>query len=186
MSNDVANGLNIVISRADKLCQIGPISADNPALGYLNAGDGLYSPARAIRLFGQDDGNFVLQYVQAYDLPFLSPDYNWSNQPLPDPNGRLHPPTWVTYWQTGTAYNEVGDVGPTNRNNIFVMQPDGNCVVYDLNKPGDAAVWASNTAGNPGAFLRLQDDGNMFITNQQGQVVWQSATSCIQSRGANV
>jgi hypothetical protein len=76
------------------------------------------------------------------------------------------------------------------------MQDDGNLVVYDLDKgpvgSPNAAIFATNTGssttspGNPGAFLRLQDDGNLFITAQNGQVVWASNTSVIESRGANV
>jgi len=179
MSTENVNGLNIVIAPGDFLCQIGPVPADSGGGGpyTLYAGSGLYSPARAIRLWGQSDGNYVLQYVETSNLP-----RTWPNSPL-DPSEV----TWVTFWATNTAYNEVGDLGP---NNYLTLQDDGNFVVYDLNKAvGDVpggAIWASNTAGNPGAFLRLQDDGNLIITAQSGQVVWTSQTSVAESRGANV
>lgn len=41
-----------------------------------------------------------------------------------------------------------------------VMQTDGNFVLYDY---AGAARWASNTWGNPGAFLHVQCDGNVVI-----------------------
>ncbi len=40
------------------------------------------------------------------------------------------------------------------------MQSDGNFVVYHVNgSPG----WASNTAGKPGCFIVMQNDGNLVI-----------------------
>ena len=42
----------------------------------------------------------------------------------------------------------------------FIMQTDGNLVLYDSDgNPG----WASNTYNNPGAFLNVQDDGNLVV-----------------------
>jgi hypothetical protein len=37
-----------------------------------------------------------------------------------------------------------------------IMQGDGNFVLYN---PGGLPIWASNTAGHPGAGLIMQDDG---------------------------
>ena len=44
--------------------------------------------------------------------------------------------------------------------NIAIMQDDGNFVLYDQN---NEPVWASNTAGKPGAYLAVQDDGNLVV-----------------------
>ena len=53
------------------------------------------------------------------------------------------------------------------------MQNDGNFVLYDVNnKP----VWASNTAGNPGAYLAVQEDGNLVVYNQGGNPLWATNT----------
>jgi len=41
-----------------------------------------------------------------------------------------------------------------------VMERDGNLVLYEYSHN---AVWASNTQGNPGAYLAVQDDGNVVI-----------------------
>ncbi len=40
------------------------------------------------------------------------------------------------------------------------MQTDGNLVLYDTsNQPR----WASGTSNHPGAFLDMQDDGNVVV-----------------------
>jgi len=56
------------------------------------------------------------------------------------------------------------------------MQPDGNLVVYS--DKGEA-MWASDTAGNPGAFVNFQDDGNFVIYKHAPggkQPLWASGT----------
>ena len=40
------------------------------------------------------------------------------------------------------------------------MQGDGNFVLYHVN---NAPAWASNTAGAPGSFVVMQNDGNLVI-----------------------
>jgi hypothetical protein len=42
----------------------------------------------------------------------------------------------------------------------FIMQTDGNLVLYSTD---GQARWASNTWHNPGAFLDVQDDGNLVV-----------------------
>ena len=39
------------------------------------------------------------------------------------------------------------------------MQSDGNFVIYGPN----GALWATNTSGNPGAYLVVQGDGNLVV-----------------------
>jgi hypothetical protein len=176
-------GLNITVPANSYLCQMGPVPAGDYSIAISQTNNqGLYSPARAIRLWGQGDGNFLLQYVETSNLP-----PSWPNSPL-DPSEV----TWVTFWATNTAASEEGG----SANNVLVMQDDGNLVVYDLDigpvGSPNAAIFASNTGssttsdGYPGAFLRLQDDGNLLIFAQGGQVVWASNTSVGESTGANV
>jgi hypothetical protein len=171
-------GLNINVPNGSYLCQVGPVTAN---VTIIDTGSpdlpnqGIYSPARAFRLIGQGDGNFVLQYVDTSTLPYTSPTQNWSNEVL---NANGAGVNWVTYWATNTAGNEIGESGPRNQ---LVMQADGNLVAYNIEgKP----VFASNTPGNAGAFLRLQDDGNLTLTIQGGQIPWASNTSVGESTGA--
>jgi hypothetical protein len=64
----------------------------------------------------------------------------------------------VRLWATDTAGISPGQV---------VMH--GNLVMLDA---AGAVVWASGTGGNPGAFLVVQDDGNVVIYRPDGQPVW--------------
>jgi hypothetical protein len=54
------------------------------------------------------------------------------------------------------------------------MQADGNLVVYNADA---TPVWASNTAGNPGSRLIVQDDGNVVIYAPDGIPIWDTGTS---------
>jgi hypothetical protein len=158
-TNDVANGLNIVITPGDGdiLCQMGPVWTPNDPPVILGIGHCLYSPSRAFRLnMQQGDGNLVLQYVQASNLP-----QNWPNRPL-----NPEDVTWITYWATYTQDKSA---------NYLAMQYDGNLVVYHEDNTrlgsfsGGGVPGGDNTGtyGNISAFLRLQDDGNMFITDHR-------------------
>jgi hypothetical protein len=44
-----------------------------------------------------------------------------------------------------------------------IMQADGNLVIYVKENGQDQALWASNTWGNPGAYLIVEDDGTAAI-----------------------
>jgi hypothetical protein len=67
-------------------------------------------------------------------------------------------------WSPGT--------GPNRGANRADMQTDGNFVVY----AGDTPLWASDTSGNPGAHLAVQDDGNVAVY-QGTELLWQTDTS---------
>jgi hypothetical protein len=56
-------------------------------------------------------------------------------------------------WRTGTG---GGWIDPRD----FIMQTDGNLVLYDTS---GQQSWASKTQGNPGAFLNMQNDGNVVV-----------------------
>ena len=58
-------------------------------------------------------------------------------------------PLWATH--TGP-----GQFTPSG----LIMQTDGNLVLYDTS---GQPHWESNTSGNPGAFLNVQDDGNLVV-----------------------
>ena len=55
------------------------------------------------------------------------------------------------------------------------MQSDGNFVLYWT--PGkNKVLWASNTAGKPGAYVCMQVDGNLVVYNTGGKPLWASNT----------
>jgi hypothetical protein len=49
-----------------------------------------------------------------------------------------------------------------------VMQHDGNFVMYGAY----GATWNTETWGNPGSFLSLQDDGNLVVYSSTGRPLW--------------
>jgi len=127
------------------------------AQNQLNQGDILFSATRAFQLIFQTDGNLVL-----YGLD----DTSLSGALVPSPP-QLIPDARYTKVIWASATN--APVGPVRCN----MQTDGNLVLYD-NDGG--AVWASGTNGNPGAFLRCQDDGSLVILGSNGVVIANSNT----------
>lgn len=55
------------------------------------------------------------------------------------------------------------------------MQTDGNLVLY---APGSQPIWASNTAGNPGAWTIMQaSDGNLVVYSAANKPLWASNTA---------
>jgi hypothetical protein len=56
------------------------------------------------------------------------------------------------------------------------MQLDGNFVIYNA---ANQAVFASNTAGNPGAQLDLQQQCTLVVRHPNGQVLWSSGSQCV-------
>jgi hypothetical protein len=55
----------------------------------------------------------------------------------------------------------------------FIMQADGNLVIYD---EFNRARFSSGTAGYPGAYAVFQDDGNLVVYTSWGYPLWASNT----------
>jgi len=55
----------------------------------------------------------------------------------------------------------------------FVVHEDGNLAIY----LGKDRLWASDTSGNPGAFLAVQDDGNVVLYSSTFAPLWSTNTS---------
>lgn len=79
-------------------------------------------------------------------------------------------------------YNENNPLWASNSSTTifescyFLLQPDGNGVIYDS---WQNAVFATDTWGrNDGSHtITLQSDGNVVMTNAQGDAIWQTYTS---------
>ena len=54
------------------------------------------------------------------------------------------------------------------------MQGDGNFVIYTST---GTPLWASNTAGNTGAYLTVQNDGNAVVYSASGAALWSTDTA---------
>ena len=69
----------------------------------------------------------------------------------------------LAVWSTGTCCTSAGRA---------IMQTDGNFVVYNA---AGTAVFHTWTYGNPGAFLRLQNNGSIVVFRASDQVhLWGS------------
>jgi len=62
---------------------------------------------------------------------------------------------------------------PPDRLCRFVMQQDGNLVLYSAS---GQALWASNTRGIAVAFAVMQRDGNLVVYSKKGRAAWASGT----------
>lgn len=60
-----------------------------------------------------------------------------------------------------------------NREYQFVMQSDGNLVLYSHS---GSPLWNSKTEGHPGARAIMQGDGNLVVYAVSGQALWSSET----------
>jgi hypothetical protein len=77
----------------------------------------------------------------------------------------VHGFEWERLWSP--ALPEHADVWDV------VMSGDGNLVQYDVH---GRVLWASNTAGHPGACVVMQDDGNLVVRTSSGEPIWASNT----------
>jgi uncharacterized membrane protein YgcG len=77
-------------------------------------------------------------------------------------------------------YNQAG-TQITNTRTVanLAMQTDGNLVLstYDPNFTVLRIRWTSNTAGNPGAYLEMQPDGNLVVYRSDRYPLWASNTN---------
>lgn len=83
----------------------------------------------------------------------------------------------VVLWSAGV---QIGAPPPLQFPAKTVFQNDGNLVVYwQTNIVGsEFPVWESNTDGNPGAILDVQNDGNFVIKRANGTIIWSTNTCC--------
>jgi hypothetical protein len=64
-----------------------------------------------------------------------------------------------------------------NKDRFAVMQQDGNFCIYSNYPDMHNTLACSNTAGHPGAFLAVQDDGNVVIYDAGGVLsLWETNT----------
>ncbi|MDL2325364.1 Ig-like domain-containing protein, partial [Ruminococcaceae bacterium OttesenSCG-928-A16] len=63
----------------------------------------------------------------------------------------------------------------TSNDNRYILMMQGNGDLVMRNSAG--VQWHSNTAGNPGATLRFQTDGNIVIYSAAGKAIWATNTN---------
>jgi hypothetical protein len=131
-------------------------------------------------LVAQSDGNAVI--------------YNSNNQAIWASNtvvpAEPAPPTQTSRLLPGQGLMPGGSIKSSDGRFTFVMQGDGNLVLYG---PGGEAMWASNTAGHAEVWdVIMQSDGNLVVYDGHGHALWASNTSgkpgawCVAQNDGNV
>lgn len=72
----------------------------------------------------------------------------------------------LSLWE-GTTKLWSAVTGNMGNNTYLIMQDDGNAVVYS----SEGVLWASNTEGNSGAYLTIENGGIVEIV-YQGNAIW--------------
>jgi hypothetical protein len=81
--------------------------------------------------------------------------------------------------QTGEQLQSGQSLGSNNGCFNFVMQGDGNLVLY---AKGGVPIWNAGTTGKQGNVLIMQGDGNLVIYAPGSHPVWDSKTQGANAR----
>lgn len=117
----------------------------------------------------QDDGNLVIYSSDGRALWSSSTNGNPGAKLVMQDDGNLVIYGRKAIWSTNTA-------GYSGAAKIF---SDGNLfLVWKERSGGDRrTIWQTNTGGHPGSTLKMQDDGNLVIYDQNGKALWASNTA---------
>lgn len=78
-------------------------------------------------------------------------------------------------WAPGNRTGHGGQsMKSCDRRFTLIMQTDGNLVLYQNGV--SAALWHTNTHGNPGSTATMQGDGNLVVYSPGGVALWNSGT----------
>jgi hypothetical protein len=134
----------------------------------------------------QSDGNFVVYSTAGRALWASGTNGDVGDELVLQPDGNLvvYGSNGPPLWSTGTEGIQGFELTPgetlqggqslRSPNGRFAadMQTDGNFVVYNA----VGAYFQTDTAGNPGASITLQSDGNLVVSLPDGHVMWTSQT----------
>lgn len=154
--------------------------------------------ANTFRLVMQGDGNLVL-YSQPRNSKTATA--TWNSQTVTKGNGNKFSvrlsnegELYVYYEQINqsiwSSRSEIECTANSNtvlyasqcissKNRVYraIMQSDGNFVIYRRNNGSETATWHTYTYGNNGAFLALQQDGNLVVYSAQSRPLFNTETS---------
>lgn len=123
----------------------------------LNGGSYLQSPNGQYELTMSEDGALTLFNLTGAACPM------WIQPPL----------SWVPVGQRAADGDEYGPA-PVPGSYLTMQSSDGNLVLYPPG--GGDSPWASGTTGNPGAYLSVQNDGNMVVYSSSGSALWSTSS----------
>ena len=136
-----------------------------------------YTTAASPAVFGGWTTYDIWQWTSSGTVPGVTPgpvDQNRFNGTSPASLAERVRPTSLS----APATLEGGDslTSPEQQYRL-VMQTDGNLVEYGNGR----ALWSTRTAGNPGATLDVQDDGNVVLYSADRTALWSSYTYWAQA-----
>ncbi|MEV0383758.1 hypothetical protein [Nonomuraea sp. NPDC050643] len=73
----------------------------------------------------------------------------------------------------GAVLNPGQWVASADGRTMLVQQKDGNLVMQRNGKP----IWDTRTGQNPGAWLGVQDDGNVVVVGKGDTPLWSTRTA---------
>ncbi len=120
----------------------------------------------ASSIFMQDDGNLVL-YI-----------FKWSAGTYAAPTPGSYPQATCsigTYLVAGQTLPSGSCIASPHWQYFLYMAPDGNLYIY--NWATGAGTWGPGTQGHPGAYARLETNGNFVVYTSTGTALWSSGTS---------
>lgn len=118
----------------------------------------------------QATGNIEIHVEGVQEAMFL-PGARWQVESgytfefTPSGNFEVRNPARRVVWESQTR-----DLEATK----LVLQPNGNLVICASGDP--TPLWQTNTAGNPGAFVAFQQDGNLVLYDKDAHPLWASDT----------
>ena len=131
-------------------------------------------PSKSSTMSGEDivqpTGNIEIHLSGVEEALFL-PGARWkvtggyTFEFRPNGNFEVRNPANALVWESAT-----GDLGATK----LALQPNGNLLICAGDDP--VPLWQSGTAGNPGAFIAFQQDGNFVVYGKDAQPLWASDT----------
>jgi hypothetical protein len=154
---------NLVVYNASKVAQWNASTWGFPGAYLQLQDDGnlvLYQDGHAIWTYGSGyKGDFMNPGEDLQPGAYLlSPDHEYELVMQTDGNLVLYNAAKEALWSSQTS----------GEGNYLVMQGEGNLVVYNDSK---VAQWNAGTGGNPGAYLKVQNDDNVVIY-QGGTALW--------------
>lgn len=115
------------------------------------------------RVTTQTDGNLVIYSSSEVALWTTTTSHYPDNLRIVDKN-----------METGYVLHSNQELETANKKHRFVLQPDGNLVLYSLTT--GKATWASWTVGKNPERLVLQSDGNLVLYDTAGKALWYTRT----------
>ncbi|MGW0433684.1 LamG-like jellyroll fold domain-containing protein [Micromonospora sp. NPDC003197] len=92
--------------------------------------------------------------------------FTWYNSQVPATPG-------TNVLAGGETFTEGQYLRSNAGNYQLLMQSDGNLVLSQAGFP----IWDTGTGGNPGAYLRFQEDGNLVLYRNDDTPLWSTGTS---------